>query len=114
MEPTNITMLNQLDVLNNVCVLKVRILKLWRLKDNSKPGEDWSIETILQDENCIVTHSLILLYYSYNFVLMLIIMYRSDIIQAYVRKACIPKHAMWLGENRSLIVILMFHLRTQI
>ncbi|XP_076917815.1 auxin-binding protein T85-like [Bidens hawaiensis] len=50
MEPTNITMLNQLDVLNSNCILKVRILKLWRLKDNSNPGEDWSIEIIVQDE----------------------------------------------------------------
>ncbi|XP_076937304.1 uncharacterized protein LOC143604829 [Bidens hawaiensis] len=50
MEPSNITMFNNLDVTNNNCVLKVRILRLWRLKDNNKPGEDWSIEMILKDE----------------------------------------------------------------
>ncbi|XP_076920800.1 uncharacterized protein LOC143582026 [Bidens hawaiensis] len=47
---SSITMLKDLDVSNNDCVLKVRILRLWRLKDNNKTGEDWSIEMILQDE----------------------------------------------------------------
>ncbi|XP_076887172.1 uncharacterized protein LOC143537249 [Bidens hawaiensis] len=50
------------------------ITRLWRLKDNNKPREDWSIEMILEDE------------------------------MTYVRKACIPKHDVWLAENRSLIV----------
>ncbi|XP_076954785.1 uncharacterized protein LOC143629377 [Bidens hawaiensis] len=79
MEPTNITMLNQLDVLNSECILKVRILRLWRLKDNSKPAQDWSIEMIIQDEI-------------------------GNRMQAYVRKPCIPKHDVWLAENKSLIV----------
>ncbi|XP_076944506.1 uncharacterized protein LOC143615209 [Bidens hawaiensis] len=79
MEASNITMFKDLDVSNNDCVLKVRILRLWRLKDNNKTGEDWSIEMILQDE-------------------------MGDKMQAYVRKACIPKHDVWLGENQSLIV----------
>ncbi|XP_076931958.1 uncharacterized protein LOC143597307 [Bidens hawaiensis] len=50
MEPSNITMFNNLDVTNNHCVLK------------------------------------------------------GNRMQAYVRKACIPKHDVWLAENRSLIV----------
>ncbi|XP_076894221.1 uncharacterized protein LOC143546442 [Bidens hawaiensis] len=72
-------MLNQLDVINSDCILKVRILKLWHLNHNSKPGEDWSIEMIVQDE-------------------------MGNKIQAYVRKLCIPKHDVWLGENRPLSV----------
>ncbi|XP_076959512.1 uncharacterized protein LOC143635611 [Bidens hawaiensis] len=79
MEPSNIMMFNNLDVTNKDCVLKVRILRLWRLMDNNKPGEDWSIEMILQDE-------------------------MSNRMQAYVRKTCIPKHDVWLAENRSVIV----------
>ncbi|XP_076945219.1 uncharacterized protein LOC143616209 [Bidens hawaiensis] len=79
MEASNITMFNDLNVSNNDCVLKVRILRLWRLKGNNKPGEDWSIEMILQDE-------------------------MGDRMQAYARKACILKHDIWLAENRSLIV----------
>ncbi|XP_076934860.1 replication protein A 70 kDa DNA-binding subunit A-like, partial [Bidens hawaiensis] len=79
MEAKNFTMFNSLDVSNNDCLLKVRILRLWRLKDNNKPGEDWSIEMILQDET-------------------------GHRMQAYVRKPCIPKHDVWLAENRSLIV----------
>ncbi|XP_076899523.1 uncharacterized protein LOC143553406 [Bidens hawaiensis] len=79
MEASNITMFKDLDVSNNDCVLKVRILRPWRLKDNNKPGEDWSIEMILQDEI-------------------------GERMQAYVRKACIPKHDVWLSENQSLIV----------
>ncbi|XP_076959286.1 replication protein A 70 kDa DNA-binding subunit B-like [Bidens hawaiensis] len=75
MEASNITMFNGLDVSNNDCVLKVRILRLWRLKDNNKPGEYRSIEMILQDE-------------------------MGHRMQAYVRKACIPKHDVWLAENR--------------
>ncbi|XP_076923448.1 uncharacterized protein LOC143585573 [Bidens hawaiensis] len=71
MEASNITMFKDLDVSNNDCVLKGRILRLWRLKDNNKIGEDWSIEMILQDE-------------------------MGDMMQAYVRKACIPKHDVWL------------------
>ncbi|XP_076903682.1 uncharacterized protein LOC143558810 [Bidens hawaiensis] len=50
MEPTNIIMLNQLDVLNSECMLK------------------------------------------------------GNRMQAYVRKPCIPKHDVWLAENKSLIV----------
>ncbi|XP_076926797.1 uncharacterized protein LOC143590093 [Bidens hawaiensis] len=50
MEASNITMFKDLDVSNNDCVLKVCMLRLWRLKENNKPGEDWSIEMILQDE----------------------------------------------------------------
>ncbi|XP_076929536.1 uncharacterized protein LOC143593980 [Bidens hawaiensis] len=79
METSIITMFNDLDVSNNDCVLKVRILRLWRLKDNNKLGEDWSIEMILQDEI-------------------------GQRMQGYVRKTCIPKHDVWLAENRSLIV----------
>ncbi|XP_076955796.1 replication protein A 70 kDa DNA-binding subunit B-like [Bidens hawaiensis] len=79
MEAKNFTMFNSLDVSNNDCLLKVHILRLWRLKDNNKPGEDWSIEMILQDET-------------------------GHRMQAYVRKPCIPKHDVWLAENRSLIV----------
>ncbi|XP_076946929.1 uncharacterized protein LOC143618719 [Bidens hawaiensis] len=66
MEASKITMFKDLDVSNTDCVLKVHILRLWRLKDNNKTGNDW--------------------------------------MQAYVRKACIPKHNVWLGENQSLIV----------
>ncbi|XP_076902249.1 uncharacterized protein LOC143556924 [Bidens hawaiensis] len=79
MEASNITMFNGLDVSNNDCVLKVRLLTLWHLKDNNKTGEDWSIEMILQDE-------------------------MGHRMQAYIRKTCIPKHDVWLAENRSLIV----------
>ena len=67
MEPTNITMLNQLDVVNSDCILKVRILRLWRLKDNSKIGQDWSIEMIIKDEMVYFFYILfIVLYYSYT------------------------------------------------
>ena len=71
MDPTNITMLNELDVVNSDCVLKVRILRLWRLKDNSKIGQDWSIEMIIQDEMVYFFYILfIVLYYSYtNFII---------------------------------------------
>ena len=31
-------------------------------------------------------------------------MLQGERIQAYVRKACIPKHSVWLGENQALIV----------
>ncbi|XP_076928928.1 uncharacterized protein LOC143593069 [Bidens hawaiensis] len=79
MEASKITMFKDLDVSNTDCVLKVCILRLWCLKENNKTGEDWSIEMILQDE-------------------------MGDRMQAYVRKACIPKHNVWLGKNQSLIV----------
>ena len=65
MEPINITMLNELDVVNSDCVLKVRILRLWRLKDNSKIGQDWSIEMIIQDEMVFFFTFFSLFYYSY-------------------------------------------------
>ncbi|XP_076955867.1 uncharacterized protein LOC143630849 [Bidens hawaiensis] len=51
MEAQNFTMLNQIDVLKtSTSTLKVRVLRLWSIKDNKNVNEDFLIEMVLMDE----------------------------------------------------------------
>ncbi|XP_076952444.1 replication protein A 70 kDa DNA-binding subunit D-like [Bidens hawaiensis] len=50
-EAQNFTMLNQIDVLKtSTSTLKVRVLRLWSIKDNKNVNEDFLIEMVLMDE----------------------------------------------------------------
>ncbi|XP_076945125.1 replication protein A 70 kDa DNA-binding subunit B-like [Bidens hawaiensis] len=51
MEAQTFTMLNEIDVLKtSTSTLKVRVLRLWSIKDNKNVNEDFLIEMILMDE----------------------------------------------------------------
>ncbi|XP_076929357.1 replication protein A 70 kDa DNA-binding subunit B-like [Bidens hawaiensis] len=51
MEAQNLTMLNQIDVLKtSTSTLKVKVLRLWSIKDNKNVNEDFLIEMVLMDE----------------------------------------------------------------
>ncbi|XP_076897019.1 uncharacterized protein LOC143550206 [Bidens hawaiensis] len=52
MEGQKFTMLNEIDVLKtSPSTLKVRVIRLWRIKDNKNVNEDFLIEMLLMDEN---------------------------------------------------------------
>ncbi|XP_076939339.1 uncharacterized protein LOC143607997 [Bidens hawaiensis] len=52
MEAQNFTMLNEIDVLKtSPSTLKVRVIRLWSIKDNKNVNEDFLIEMVLMDEN---------------------------------------------------------------
>ncbi|XP_076893519.1 uncharacterized protein LOC143545526 [Bidens hawaiensis] len=52
MEAQKFTKLNEIDVLNtSPSTLKVRVLRLWSIKDNKNVNEDFSIEMVLMDED---------------------------------------------------------------
>ncbi|XP_076926105.1 replication protein A 70 kDa DNA-binding subunit B-like [Bidens hawaiensis] len=51
MEAQNFTMLNEIDVpKTSTSTLKVRVLRLWSIKDNKNVNEDFLIEMVLMDE----------------------------------------------------------------
>ncbi|XP_076933055.1 replication protein A 70 kDa DNA-binding subunit B-like [Bidens hawaiensis] len=51
MEAQTFTMLNEIDVLKtSTSTLKVRVLRLWSIKDNKNVNEDFLIEMVLMDE----------------------------------------------------------------
>ncbi|XP_076919020.1 uncharacterized protein LOC143579663 [Bidens hawaiensis] len=52
MESQKFTMLHEIDVLRSTpCTIKVKVLKVWSVKDNIKPNEDFLIEMVLMDES---------------------------------------------------------------
>ncbi|XP_076939277.1 uncharacterized protein LOC143607878 [Bidens hawaiensis] len=52
MESQKFTMLNEIDVLKtSPSTLKVRVIRLWSIKDNKNVNEDFLIEMVLMDEN---------------------------------------------------------------
>ncbi|XP_076918998.1 replication protein A 70 kDa DNA-binding subunit B-like [Bidens hawaiensis] len=52
MEAQKFTMLNEIDVLKtSPSTLKVRVLRLWSIKDNKNVNEDFLIEMVLMDED---------------------------------------------------------------
>ncbi|XP_076954995.1 uncharacterized protein LOC143629668 [Bidens hawaiensis] len=58
METQKFTMLNEIDVLKtSPSTLKVRVIRLWSIKDNKNVNEDFLIEMVLVDENVhIISH----------------------------------------------------------
>ncbi|XP_076918634.1 uncharacterized protein LOC143579129 [Bidens hawaiensis] len=52
MESQKFTMLHEIDVLRSTpCIIKVKVLKVWSVKDNNKPNEDFLIDMVFMDES---------------------------------------------------------------
>ncbi|XP_076926377.1 uncharacterized protein LOC143589524 [Bidens hawaiensis] len=52
MEAQKFTMLHEIDVLRSTpSTIKVKLLKVWSVKDNNKPNEDFLIEMVFMDES---------------------------------------------------------------
>ncbi|KAD4585515.1 hypothetical protein E3N88_23116 [Mikania micrantha] len=64
---SEITMLNNLDVSINDYIIKVRILRKWKQPDRKYPNEDYSIETILIDEEGNKIHGHVLKKWFFRF-----------------------------------------------
>ncbi|XP_076882710.1 replication protein A 70 kDa DNA-binding subunit A-like [Bidens hawaiensis] len=55
MESQKFTMLHEIDVLRSTpSTIKVKVLKVWSVKDNIKPNEDFLIEMVFMDESSTV------------------------------------------------------------